>query len=115
VIDFVTLLSITMPSTLIGVLLIGIFSWFRGKDLDKDEAFQKLIADPEARERVYGNTATLVGTTLTRSQWTGMWIFLGAIVVVALLGAFEPLRPLVNEKPMSMVLTIQMLMLLAGS
>jgi len=115
VIDFITLLSITIPSTLIGVLLIGIFSWFRGKDLDKDEAFQKLIADPEARERVYGDTTTLVGTKLTRSQWTAMWIFLGAIVVVALLGAFEPLRPLVNKKPMSMVLTIQMFMLLAGA
>jgi len=115
VIDFVTLLSITIPSTLIGVLLIGIFSWFRGKDLDKDEAFQKLIADPEARERVYGDTTTLVGTKLTRSQWTAMWIFLGAIVVVALLGAFEPLRLLVNKKPMSMVLTIQMFMLLAGA
>ncbi len=62
VIDFVTLLSITIPSTLIGVLMIGIFSWFRGKDLDKDEAFQKLVADPEARERVYGDTTTLVGT-----------------------------------------------------
>ncbi len=115
VIDFVTLLSITIPSTLLGVLMIGIFSWFRGKDLDKDEEFQKLIADPEARERVYGDTATLVGTKLTRSQWTAMWIFLGAIVVVALLGAFEPLRPLVNKKPMSMVLTIQMFMLLAGA
>jgi anaerobic C4-dicarboxylate transporter DcuB len=115
VIDFVTLLSITIPSTMIGVLMIGIFSWFRGKDLDKDEAFQKLIADPEARERVYGDTTTLVGTKLTRSQWIAMWIFLGAIVVVALLGAFEPLRPLVNKKPMSMVLTIQMFMLLAGA
>jgi anaerobic C4-dicarboxylate transporter DcuB len=115
VIDFVTLLSITIPSTLIGVLMIGIFSWFRGKDLDKDEAFQKLMADPEARRRVYGETKTLVGTTLTRSQWTAMWIFLSAIVVVALLGAFEPLRPLVNKKPMSMVLTIQMFMLLAGA
>ena len=48
VIDFVTLLSITIPSTLAGVLTIGIFSWFRGKDLDRDEAFQARIADPES-------------------------------------------------------------------
>ena len=47
VIGFVTLLSITIPSTLVGVLMIGIFSWFRGKDLDQDEDFQKLISDPE--------------------------------------------------------------------
>jgi anaerobic C4-dicarboxylate transporter DcuB len=54
IIDFVTLLSITIPSTLVGVLMIGIFSWFRGKDLDKDEDFQALIKDPEARKNVYG-------------------------------------------------------------
>jgi anaerobic C4-dicarboxylate transporter DcuB len=44
-----------------------------------------------------------------------MWIFLGAIVVVAILGAVTSLRPLVDGKPMSMVLTIQMFMLLAGA
>ena len=115
VIDFVTLLSITIPSTLVGVLMIGIFSWFRGKDLDKDETFQKLIADPENRKYVYGESATLLGQTLTSSQWTAMWIFVGAIAVVALLGAFEPLRPQVAGKPMSMVLTIQMFMLMAGA
>ena len=114
-IDFVTLLSVTIPSTLIGVLLIGIFSWFRGKDLDKDEEFQKLIADPEARKRVYGETTTLIGKQLTRGQWTAMWIFIGAIAIVAMLGAVESWRPVVNKKPMSMVLTIQMFMLMAGA
>ena len=114
-IDFVTLLSITIPSTLVGVLMIGIFSWFRGKDLDKDETFQKLIADPEKYKYVYGETTTLLGQKLSRSQWTAMWIFVGAIVVVALLGAIESIRPHVAGKPMSMVLTIQMFMLMAGA
>lgn len=114
-IDFVTLLSITIPSTLVGVLMIGIFSWFRGKDLDKDETFQKLIADPEKHKYVYGESATLLGQKLSRSQWTAMWIFVGAIVVVALLGAIESIRPQVAGKPMSMVLTIQMFMLMAGA
>jgi anaerobic C4-dicarboxylate transporter DcuB len=115
VIDFITLLSITIPSTLAGVLMIGIFSWFRGKDLDKDEDFQALIADPESRKYVYGETATLLGKKLSSSQWTAMWIFVAAIVVVALLGAFEVLRPKVGGKPLSMVLTIQMFMLMAGA
>jgi anaerobic C4-dicarboxylate transporter DcuB len=115
VIDFVTLLSLTIPCTLAGVLAIGIFSWFRGKDLDKDEDFQKLIADPEAKKRVYGEATTLIGKKLEKGQWIAMWIFVGAIVVVALLGAMESWRPLVNKKPMSMVLTIQMFMLMAGA
>lgn len=38
--EFLDLLSITIPSTLCGILAIGIFSWFRGKDLDKDPEFQ---------------------------------------------------------------------------
>ena len=115
VIGFLTILSITIPSTLLGVLMIGIFSWFRGKDLDKDEEFQARIADPENRARVYGDSTTLMGKTLATSQWTAMWIFVGAIVVVAVLGAFESLRPLVGGKPLSMILTIQMFMLLAGA
>jgi anaerobic C4-dicarboxylate transporter DcuB len=115
VIDFIGVLSITIPSTLAGVLVIGIFSWFRGKDLDKDETFQALIADPEQRKIVYGDTATLMGKTLSASQWTAMWIFLGAIAVVATLGAFQSLRPLIGGKPLNMVLTIQMFMLLAGA
>ena len=115
VIDFVTLLSVTIPSTLMGVLMIGIFSWFRGKDLDKDETFQKLIADPENRKYVYGGTTTLLGQKLSTSQWTAMGIFVGAIALVALLGAIEPIRPTVGGKPMSMVLTIQMFMLMAGA
>ena len=115
VIDFVQVLSITIPSTLAGVLMIGIFSWFRGKDLDKDPEFQKRIADPVQREAIYGESATLMGKILTRSQWTAMWIFLGSIALVAFLGAFESLRPAFGGKPMSMVLSIQMFMLLAGA
>ncbi len=115
IIGFVTLLSITIPSTLFGVLMIGIFSWFRGKDLDKDPEFQALIADPESRKYVYGESATLLGKKLGRDQWTAMWIFVAAIAVVAVLGAFEALRPTVGGKPLSMVLAIQMFMLMAGA
>ena len=43
--------------------MIGIFSWFRGKDLDKDEEFQARIADPESRKIVYGESMTLLGKT----------------------------------------------------
>ena len=115
VIDFIQVLSITIPSTLAGVLIIGIFSWFRGKELDQDAEFQKRIADPEQRKIVYGDSATLMNKTLSSDQWTAMWIFLGAIVVVAFLGAYPNLRPAFGGKPLSMVLTIQMFMLLAGA
>src|SRR5450830_173666 len=69
IIDFIGVLSITIPSTLAGVLMIGVFSWFRGKDLDKDPEFQQRIADPVQREAIYGESTTLMGKILTRSQW----------------------------------------------
>jgi anaerobic C4-dicarboxylate transporter DcuB len=115
IIDFIGVLSITIPSTLAGVLMIGVFSWFRGKDLDKDPEFQQRIADPVQKQLIYGDSTSLMGKTLSRDQWTAMWIFLAAIAVVALMGAFPALRPLFDKKPMSMVLTIQMFMLLAGA
>ncbi|MCR6573481.1 anaerobic C4-dicarboxylate transporter [Campylobacter insulaenigrae] len=117
---YVDLLAITIPSTLIGVLAIGIFSWFRGKDLDKDEEFQARLKNPEQREYIYGDSKTLLGEKLPTIQWVAMWIFLGAIAIVAILGAFPEFRPQFTNtkgavKPMSMVVTIQMFMLLAGS
>ncbi len=115
VIDFIQVLSITIPSTLAGVLLIGIFSWFRGKNLADDAEFQKRLTDPAQHQIIYGESATLMGKTLTTGQWTAMWIFVGSIAVVAMLGAFTSLRPLIGGKPLSMVLTIQMFMLLAGA
>ncbi|EAH6868726.1 anaerobic C4-dicarboxylate transporter [Campylobacter sp. IFREMER_LSEM_CL2127] len=116
---YVDLLAITIPSTLVGVLAIGIFSWFRGKDLDKDEEFQARIKDPEQREYIYGDSKTLLGQKLPTIQWVAMWIFLGAIAIVAILGAFPELRPQFTSKgvtkPMNMVAVIQMFMLLAGA
>lgn len=44
-----------------------------------------------------------------------MWVFLSAIVIIATLGAFPDLRPLINGKHLSMVLVIQMFMLAAGA
>jgi anaerobic C4-dicarboxylate transporter DcuB len=113
--EFLNLLAITIPSTLMGILGIGIFSWFRGKDLDKDEEFQKFISTPENKKYVYGDSATLLDKVLPRANWIAMWIFLGAIAVVACLGMFKELRPVFDGKPLSMVLCIQMFMLLAGA
>lgn len=112
---FVELFSITIPAGIVGVFAIGVFSWFRGKDLDKDEQFQKLISDPETKKYVYGDSQTLIGRKFTKAQWASLFIFLGTIVIVALLGMFPELRPQVGAKRLSMTLCIQMFMLAAGA
>lgn len=121
---YLSLLSITIPSSAVGVLAIGLFSLRRGKDLDKDPVFQKFISNPENKQYVYGDTQTLLGKKLPGSYWLAMWIFLAAIVAVAVLGAAEWLRPawetvtkdgITKNVPLGMVHTIQIFMLIAGS
>ena len=101
--EFLDLLSITIPSTLCGILAIGIFSWFRGKDTDKDPEFQKFISVPENHRYVYGDAATLLDRVLPRSNWIAMWIFLATIALVAVLGRFPICGPAsaANRSPWS--------------
>ena len=93
--SYVDLLKVTIPSTFIGMLIIGTYSIFRGKDLDKDPEFQELIKDPEQKKYVYGSdeSHSLIGVKLPAKQWNVMWIFLATIAVVAILGYYKQLRP----------------------
>ena len=93
--SYVDLLKVTIPATFIGVLCIGTFSVFRGKDLDKDPEFQEKIKDPEQRKYIYGSddSKSLVGVHLPKKQWNIMWIFLATIAIVAVLGYYKQLRP----------------------
>lgn len=116
---YIDLLIITIPSSMCGICMIGLFSWFRGKDLDKDEIFQEKLKNPEFKKYVYADSQSLLDVQLPRNSWIAMWIFIGAIAVVAILGAFPVLRPsfVINgkETSMNMVDTIQMFMLLTGT
>ncbi|OOF84709.1 anaerobic C4-dicarboxylate transporter [Rodentibacter ratti] len=103
---YLDLLKITVPSTLCGVLAIGIFSWFRGKDLDKDAEFQAKLQDPSFKQYVYGDSASLLDKKLPQSSWNAMWIFFGAILVVALLGYFKELRPAFDKSVPAQVLEV---------
>lgn len=47
------ILAISVPASLVGVLIAALWSLRRGKDLDKDPDFQKKIKDPEQRAYIY--------------------------------------------------------------
>ncbi len=113
--EFLDLLSITIPSTLLGIPAIGIFSWFRGKDLDKDEAFQKFISVPENRQYVYGDTATLLDKNCRKATGWRCGSSRRRLPWSLSPGADSDLRPTFGGKPLSMVLVIQMFMLLTGA
>ena len=114
------ILMVSIPASLCGVLMGALWSLRRGKDLDKDEEFQKKIADPKQREYIYGNSSTLLDTTSPKEAYRATTIFFSAIAIVVVLGAFEALRPSFPNadgdlRALSMNLTIQMVMLFAGA
>ncbi|BDA64198.1 anaerobic C4-dicarboxylate transporter [Actinomyces capricornis] len=115
------ILMISMPASLAGVLLAALWSMRRGKELDDDPDFQRRLEDPEFRKSVYAGSKTLIGKVFPPQAYRATWIFLGAIALVVVLGAFDVLRPSFwNEEdqavePLSMNLVIQMIMLAAGA
>lgn len=114
------ILSVSIPATGCGVLLAALWSYRRGKDLDRDPAFQALIADKENKEYVYGDSETLVDKELPRSYHWAMYIFLVGIIVIAALGNLPSFLPHFVDKtgaskPISMVVVIQMVMLLVSA
>jgi|GEM_PF-4800544 len=77
---YVDLLLMTIPSSMLGVLVIGIFSWLCGKDLDKGQDFQKFIAAPEKNNTCTATTLPCSANSCrapTRSRcgfsWARLW------------------------------------------
>lgn len=115
------ILTVSMPASLCGVILGALWSLRRGKDLDKDEAYQERLKDPAFRDLVYAQSKTLIGKTFPKESYRATAVFLGAIAAVVVLGGVEKLRPFFPTgdagelEPLSMNLVIQMVMLAAGA
>jgi transporter, anaerobic C4-dicarboxylate uptake (dcu) family len=116
------ILMVSIPSSFLGVLLAAFWSLRRGKDLDKDPEFQKLISDPVKRAYVYGGDegATLQDKVFPKQAYWAVGIFFTAIALVVVLGAFDGIRPHfpnASGQPtvLSMTLVIQMMMLVSGA
>ena len=114
------ILSISVPATLFGVLCAAFYSYRRGRDLEKDEAFQEMIKDPEQKEYIYGDNETLQGRELPSSYYHATGIFLIGIICIAILGNFPDLLPhFPNAKgkmaAISMTTVIQMVMLFVSA
>lgn len=128
----IQILSISIPATLCGVIIAGLWSLRRGRDLDKDPEFLARIADPEIKAFVYGEAAiptevaatitaeTNTNTTLPKTAYRAACIFLLGILAIAVFGSFPQLLPHFPNakgvlKPLSMTPTIQLLMLVISS
>lgn len=76
------ILMVTIPACVIGLLCASAASYHRGKDLDKDPAFQKRLADPETYNYMYGSSATTLDKQIDKSAKRAVYVFLGALLVI---------------------------------
>lgn len=123
-------ICITIPATLCGLITAAAFSYKRGKDLDKDPDFQARLADPETRQYMYGQTASLLDKKIDKSAKLSVYIFLGALGIIVLYSLLQiigyDIRPIVPSgkfdangveimKPIGMNIIIQIVMITAAA
>ncbi|MEF2072859.1 anaerobic C4-dicarboxylate transporter [Consotaella aegiceratis] len=107
-------LMITIPATIIGWLTAATVQNFVGKDLDKDPAYQRRLADPQFAAEIAASDATSLGVVLPTSAKVSVFIFLLGLASIVILGMFPELRPIADlesGKPVSMGAVIQMALL----
>ncbi|MBO7562621.1 MAG: anaerobic C4-dicarboxylate transporter [Bacteroidales bacterium] len=75
-------LMITIPACLCGLICASLYSYRRGKDLDKDADFLRRKSDPETFKYMYGNSATTLDKTISKSAKASVYVFLGALLVI---------------------------------
>lgn len=107
-------LMVTIPSTLLGLMLACVFVNKMGKELKDDPHYQKLLQDPEyVKENHTDTNPAEVVIKPTAKMSVGLFLF-GALLVV-LLGAMPSLRPVFDGKPMGMAHAIEIVMLTVGA
>ena len=113
-------LMVTIPACLIGLMCAAAASYRRGKDLDKDPAFQARLKDPETYNYMYGNSATTLDKTITREAKASVFIFLGALLIIVCFAFMQMIH--VGEETLAqhlnipkMNLVIQIIMLMAAA
>jgi anaerobic C4-dicarboxylate transporter DcuB len=111
-INLLDVLMVTIPATLIGLLVACTWSLKRGKDLDKDEEFQARLTDDEFRESLTDPKADEVQTPQAESTAKkGLTVFLLGIFAVIMVAMFSKQ---ILPDGVKMSVAIQFMMLSVG-
>ena len=111
-------LMVTIPSCLMGLMCAAAASYKRGKDLDKDPAFQARLKDPETYNYMYGSSATTLDKEISREAKASVFIFLGSLLVIVCFAFMQMIKTAdgqtlakyLNLPKMNIVIQVIMLM-----
>lgn len=114
-ITLVSILSVTIPSTLLGVLAMSLYSMRRGRELQDDPDYQQRLQDPTWKKRIEETTATTLDEQLPSSARNAVLLFLLALATIVVIAMVPSIRTLsAGSKPIAMSVIIQMMMLAFG-
>ncbi len=112
-ITLLTILSVLMPATLGGVLVLSLYSMRRGLELENDPEYQRRMQDPLWRDKILSTTSTTLDEKLPVSARNAVLLFLAALASIVLIAMFPDVRT-INGHAISMSVIIQMMMLAFG-
>ncbi|ODQ01242.1 anaerobic C4-dicarboxylate transporter family protein [Salinivibrio sp. SS2] len=107
-------LSVTIPSTFIGLALACVIVNKLGKELKDDPEYQRRLQDPVFRAEME-TSSTVEEVEVTPEAKKSVTLFLLGAITVVLMGAFPSLRPAFDGEPLGMAHTIEIVMLSVGA
>ncbi|UTV29296.1 anaerobic C4-dicarboxylate transporter [Photobacterium atrarenae] len=113
-IHLLTILMVTVPSTLIGTLLLSLYSLRRGAELSEDLEYQRRLRDPLWKDKIKHTTATSLDEQLPASAKHAVLLFILALASIVLVAMVPEIRTIGDDKPIKMSVIIQMMMLAFG-
>ncbi|OOR98941.1 C4-dicarboxylate ABC transporter [Haemophilus paracuniculus] len=103
-------LSVTVPSTILGLFCACLFVNKMGKELKDDPKYQALLKDPNYVKLNHADQ-TPAEMKISPTAKTSVGLFLFGALLVVLMGSMPSLRPVFDGKPMGMAHTIEIVML----
>ena len=102
------IMAITIPASLIAILIASLVQNYVGKPLEKDAEYQRRVREGLLEETVETDSETVADNP--QAKWAVLAFMLGVLLVV-LFGVFPELRPSFNGIRLAMNTTIEMVMM----
>ena len=109
-----SVLSVTIPATILGLFCACLIVNKMGKELKDDPHYQRLLQDPEY-VRLNHTEAQTQEMEIKPTAKTSVGLFLFGALLVVIMGTFPALRPSFDGKAMGMAHTIEIIMLSVGA